>query len=124
MSEGDKKSKTPIIILCFSIFIIGTSSWWFIQLFFNPDMLSNQINIFFTVTKLSVIVAGVGLIKMKKWGVYLYIIVYFISVISYFALPSNQGNAVRLSPMLLFVALIVVTSLLSIMFLKYRKRFH
>lgn len=60
---------TPIIIVCFAIFLIGITSWWFLQLILNPESMFNRTNIFL-ITKANVLIAAIGLIKMKKWSVY------------------------------------------------------
>ena len=121
--KDSKKSKTPVLILCFAIFIIVTTLWWFAQLFINPETLTNPNNIFFTATKFGVLISGIGLLRMKKWAVYLYAGVYLVTAVSFFVFPAGQKLSAQVAPILIAFIFVAFTSLLALMFFKYWKRF-
>lgn len=119
MKEIVQKIRIPKLIILFSIFLIGSSTWWFIQIFINPKWFSNPSNIFYSFTKLGILVAGINLLKRKKWAIYLYGVIYIITAISFFAGPAFKNMAVPYANILDPAIFVVLTGLVSFMFFKY-----
>ena len=122
MKEGSEKTKIPILILLFAIFIIAASSWWFIQLAIHPKFLLDNTNILYSFTKFGVLVSGVGLLFMRKWSVYLYGTVYCITIVLFVKSPDYQIFSEQIPTVYIIGSIIVLTLLLLSMFCGYWKR--
>lgn len=114
-----KQERTrPIILTIFSVFVFGSSLWWFVNLFIHPETITNANNAIYSVTKLGVFVSSIGMLLLRKWGVYLYAGTYIITCILFFVLdqpqklPENQQNIIA------GIVIAVVTILLLFMFKK------
>ncbi len=115
--------RVPVPLLCYSIFLIGASSWWFIQLFASPEKFLVPMNIFYSITKMSVLISGIGIIMQRTWAVYLYLTTYCITVIIFFAGSAYKNSLEQVPTIVIFSTLIIFTSLIFFMFYKYRKNF-
>ncbi len=109
--------------MLFAISLIGVGAWWFIQMLLAPELFPVRKNIFFSFTKLGTIVAGIGLLKMKKWGIYIYAIMFLVTTVSIFSSSPTQTIYGQIPLMILVVSLVIAISLLALMFIKYWKKF-
>jgi hypothetical protein len=111
--------RRPIILTIFSIFVLGSSIWWFVNLFLHPETITNSNNSIYSITKLGVLVSSIGMLLLRKWGVYLYAVTYIVTCILFFVLdqphklPENQQNTIA------GIVIVVVTILVVFMFRKY-----
>ncbi len=113
-----QERKRPIILTIFSIFVLGSTLWWFGKLILNPETINNANNTIYSVTKLGAFVSSIGMLLLRKWGVYLYIATYLATCILFFVLdqplklPENQQTMVG------GVVIAIITVLLFMLFKK------
>ena len=123
ISKEENKKRIPTLIMCYALFLIGSAGWWFFQIGIDYKSLLIDKNLFFSLTKLGVLVSGIGMLKMKKWSVYLYIVIYFITAVSFFYNYSEHTFSAKPSLVVAACTFSIITILLSTMFVKYWNEF-
>ena len=95
-----------ISILCILLFVIGSLALlgWIITL--SKDSFTHELIPLFSYV--SMLITGMALWKMMKWGYYFYLIIFFINVTLYWVLYADSNNIVSSIVGLIIVSAIVI----------------
>ena len=117
------KKKRPVILSIYFLFVLCSTIWWFGNLAFHPETLNIGNNFIYTFTKLGALVSSIGVLLLRKWGVYLYAVTFIITCILLSVidqpqkLPELQQNIVGA------VVIIIVSIVLTYLFKKNWNKF-
>ena len=94
----------PITILCVLLFIAtGLNMIGVVMSFFHFSL---GRALWTLVTTLAALASFIGLWRMRKWGVYLYLGGYIVGVVTFYLFPPEGGEALKNPVLLMIVPLI------------------
>jgi hypothetical protein len=113
-----QERKRPILLTIFSLLILVSTIWWFGKLILHPEIINNSNNIIYSVTKFGAFISSIGMLLLRKWGVYLYAATYVVTCILFFILDQPLKLPENQQTMIGGIVIAIVTILLFIMFKK------
>lgn len=105
------------------MFVLCSTIWWFGNLAFHPETLNIGNNYIYSFTKFGALVSSIGVLLLRKWGVYLYAVTFIFTCILFFVLGQPQKLPELQQNIVGAVVIIVVSIVLTVLFKKSWNKF-
>ena len=111
------KEKVPIIIQVLGWFLIIVGTLYLFKIVFWGSDFSATRGLWNGLIKFLSVVAGIGILRFKKWAVYLYFGMYIVSsIVLYVFPPSEEIFDLYITPLPIFLLILVPTVIAGVVY--------
>jgi glucan phosphoethanolaminetransferase (alkaline phosphatase superfamily) len=121
MNTDDDKKPLAVLILAWALLLFGI--FQIFQIPFHYQEFSLGRHIWYFCIKFSFVIAAIGLLRFKRWGVYLYFFIFLIYTTAFYLIPPNKAVLDSIPHKEWVLGIIFVPTIIALIVLPYWKKF-